>query len=375
LVALGQGWALILIRSKTFIYTVLVAMLSSISHGQIRDVRYNFDAKKVSSIKEPLGFFRTFADYFYLLEAENYNRQSFVSIHWPSSGWCMGDAHMENFGTQLLRTGKPVFAVNDWDDAGPCPVILDFFRLAVSAVIERPRLNLEPLLAAYGLGQKRRPYAVPSGVLSQLRKSQKQGLAPSKKAVSDGQFVRTNQTYELRAEEKLALRKVLNLWPGYRWVDGIRTIKRSGGSYGLTRYQVLLMSLRNSESLLHLEFKEQTSPATLPVLRGEKVPSVAEKNSISLKMVQGNQASEFYGVFTILKKAMLLRPRFAGNDSWDSKEVNMRDFTEVVAYEAYLLGRQRADSELPSSDLASLKEDVRQMADFILKKYTQVVRP
>jgi hypothetical protein len=352
-----------------------IVFVSSIALSQIREVPYEFEPAKVSSVRSSLDFFRTFVDYFYLLEKENFEAQPFVNSQWAASGWCMGDAHLENFGTQLLRTGRAIFAVNDWDDAAPCPVILDFFRLAVSAVLVHPRMNLELLQEAYLRGAKGGSYPLPAMIAAMVKKSEKQGFEPSDKVVRNGRFVRSKESFELRPEERAAIKNILMQWPRYRWVDGIRKTKMSGGSFGLLRYELLLEDSQSSNRRIHLELKEQAKPATLAVLRGGQIPNATERNLRSLQIVQGDKASEFYGVYVVLKKTMLLRPRFAGNDSWKSQAANVQDFNAVVAYEAYLLGKQRAQIPVLAWNNSQYQQDVRRFADFISKKYMQVVRP
>jgi hypothetical protein len=46
---------------------------------------------------------------------------------------CVGDAHLENFGTWRDADGRPVWGVNDFDEAARLPFTTDLLRLAVSA--------------------------------------------------------------------------------------------------------------------------------------------------------------------------------------------------------------------------------------------------
>lgn len=358
------------------IAALLLCFHCTVSAAALKDVAYKFEPDKLATVHTPLAFFRSFAPYFYLLERENQQQQPFVRAHWNRSGWCFGDAHLENFGTLLLASGKSIFTVNDWDDAGPCPVILDLFRLAVSAALENPDFDVEPLYQAYQRGLRRQADGAPTLIRELRKKSEEAGMEPLPHLIRNGKFVRSAQAQELTAAEKSEIRIILDQLDSFagldsEWVDGIQTSKENGGSFGLTRYQLLL---KNKNKFLHLELKEQTTPAIYPVLRGPRLPTVQEKIDNCLNLTQGSQHSKFYGVARVAGKTMLLRPRFAGNRSLNVAEVSSKDFASLVVYEANTLGLLQSASAAPalnlgSRDLSLFQGEARELAIFIKKKF------
>lgn len=56
---------------------------------------------------------------------------------------CVGDAHVENFGTWHDGDGRLVWGVNDFDEASVMPYTLDLVRLLVSATLATSELKLE----------------------------------------------------------------------------------------------------------------------------------------------------------------------------------------------------------------------------------------
>lgn len=60
---------------------------------------------------------------------------------------CVGDTHVENFGTWRDADGRLVWGVNDFDEAAPMPYAYDLVRLAASATLA-PDLVIRPADAA-----------------------------------------------------------------------------------------------------------------------------------------------------------------------------------------------------------------------------------
>jgi hypothetical protein len=51
---------------------------------------------------------------------------------------CIGDIHLENFGTWRDVDGRLIWGVNDFDEAAKMPYVLDLVRLATSAALAQP---------------------------------------------------------------------------------------------------------------------------------------------------------------------------------------------------------------------------------------------
>ncbi|MBS2023912.1 MAG: DUF2252 family protein [Deltaproteobacteria bacterium] len=82
-----------------------------------------FDARWTAAHTDALSFFRAFAPAYHLDLAQ------VKAAHVPGGeDLCLGDAHPENFGFQDLGSGDTIFAPNDFDDSGYCPVAFDALR-------------------------------------------------------------------------------------------------------------------------------------------------------------------------------------------------------------------------------------------------------
>ncbi|MCM2323884.1 MAG: DUF2252 domain-containing protein [Oligoflexia bacterium] len=302
--------------------------------ASIRDVSYVFDRDRVATAKDPFLFFRSFVDYFYLLAEANLPRLPAVQALWGPTVWCVGDAHAENFGILLLEDGSATFTHNDYDDSGPCPAILDLYRLAVSARLGDRHASLEDLTEGYLLGLRGEAMESPEVIQKMLKKAKKKGKAPDPDRLQGRRFVRDSASSEVSSAEAAQLQAALKDLGRLSLVDLIATSKRSGGSQGLLRYEVLLES---QGALLHLEFKEQVRPSITPVARGPLEPPGPRLRQ-AIRNAQGPGASRFYGLVTVNDKTMFLRPRFDGNSGISLDEQADSDNREILRYEAYRLG-------------------------------------
>src|SRR6266446_691873 len=163
----------------------------------LTDVPYDFDQGKLAAAEDSFHFLRSFVDYFYLLVKANMATFTIVPSTASMSGWCVGDAHPENFGVVLLQDGQPLFTMNDMDDAGPCPVVLDLLRLMVSSRLYDPDTKVDHMREAYTQGLRHMPYVVPSAVYDLLKKATKEGLAPETKKIKGHQLVRDQQASDV----------------------------------------------------------------------------------------------------------------------------------------------------------------------------------
>lgn len=317
----------------------------------LEDVKYDFPASKIEAAKNPYRLLRSVVDYFYLLANANQKNLPIVTSHLSTSAWCMGDAHQENFGFILLDNGKSIFTINDFDDAGPCPAILDLFRFMVSARLFDKDIQLTPLMDAYLAGLQLQDYKMPPELKKLNEKSLKDGRAPRASKVKDNRLVRDDASTEPTAAEQNEIKKSLAYLKPFlstepKILDIIATAKIGGGSGGLQRYEVLL---EDKKQLIHLEFKEQVMPAIYPVAT-EKLPSQLDRVMTTLANTQGANRSFYYNVVAVGGKTMLIRPRFDGNVGISlGKKANTED-KAIIRYEAYTLGviHARSIASIPS---------------------------
>lgn len=347
----------------------------------LQDVSYRFDPVKLQAAKDPFYFFRSFVDLFYLVYKANPSSFPLVKKLSTVQGWCAGDAHLENFGALLQQNRQPLFTINDMDDSGPCPIVLDLFRFLVSAQLADSDIKIEKALVAYVKGLQRKNIEVPSAIRGIFSKSESFGFNPSESKVKNGKFIRESGANEVTAAERQSLQAILKgyqgvLVPNPILLDVIKETKVGGGSGGLLRYQVLL---NNGGQVLHFEFKELVTPAIYSVATA--VPTAADRIKASLAVDQGVGASQFYRVVQLAGKDLLIRPRFAGNIGVSLNKLADSEEKEVVYFEAYTLGlvHLRAISDhsswikmLNAISVGDFIQEVKLMAGYFKKKYQEV---
>jgi hypothetical protein len=336
-----------------FLYALIYSPLTQ--SNEIVDVNYQFTSDKLKNVQNEFEFLKTFVDFFYLTLQANQQQLPTLNTLAENMGWCAGDAHPENFGVLLLKNKQAVFTVNDMDDSGPCPVALDLFRLMVSSNLYSADISLTEMIQAYSNGLENKSMKVPKLIQKMMDKSVQKGFDPNKNKIANNRFLRDSSVFEVSAEDKQQIEKVLNSYGPFLVsqpliLDLIVTSKQSGGSTGLLRYEVLVSVYK---SLFHLEFKEQTRPAIYPV--ATKTITVREKIDQMLQLTQGPQASDLYNVIDLNSRPMLIRPKFAGNKNLNLDELSTKDSPEIIIYESYILGK------IHSKSIASLKSYIQKL--------------
>src|SRR6185312_6876682 len=91
-----------LIMKLIFALTLLLSAPAAMAAGGLTDVPYNFDAVRMEAADSALTFTTSFAPYYYLLAKANRNTLASVKALESFSGWCVGDAHPQNFGAVML---------------------------------------------------------------------------------------------------------------------------------------------------------------------------------------------------------------------------------------------------------------------------------
>lgn len=337
-----SGWG-----SLVFFVSLLALLCGQSFAGtrSLKDPQYSFDTAKLTVAESPLKFMRSYVDYFYLLLMDNKN--SFLAVHELQSvqGWCVGDAHPENFGALLLQDSSSIFTMNDLDDGGPCPVGFDFLRLLVSANLAVKDISIESFRAAYLKGLRGESLPVPDAVNELLKKSAKKGQKSSAKKIKDNKIVRDSEMFEVSEQEKQSIASAMTglghlLAPRAKLLDVVASRKVGGGSGGLLRYEVLI---DKAGEKIHLELKEQVRPAIYPVLVGN-MPDVLQRISKGVEYTQGSGASKFYLGLNVAGREMLMRPLFSGNTGLEIDEFSAETARQIVYFEAFTLGQIHARS-------------------------------
>jgi hypothetical protein len=311
----------------------------STSSAPLRDVAYTFDLKKLNAAKDSFDFFRSFVDYFYLVAKAN---ESALSILQPPAktsfptAVCVGDAHLENFGFLLQKSGQTLFTSNDIDDSEVAPAVVELFRFLVSARIYDSSVSIDELLDAYTDGVSNIARRPPQVVDEMLAKSRSNSTAPSKNDVKNERFIQPSEARRLEVQELKDVSAEMQKLSG-RWkiVDTYAIKKISGGSGGMLRYEVLLKGTKGR--LLHIELKEETVSSLAPFVSS---PLTIESRILrALDATLDSSIDSHYRVVTIIGRQMLVRPRYSAHVGVNLDKNSRAENRELMTYEAFTLGK------------------------------------
>lgn len=358
-------------------FIIIVSISLSKAQGQtLQDVdNYNFKPSKVATSSDAFHFLRSFVDLFYLIYDLNDKQLSAIFQIEDQKGWCLGDAHPENFGVLLQNDGHPVFTANDIDDSGPCPLGLDLYRLMVSSQLYNKNTELSQIVLSYQKGLENKTYPPPVILQKMLSKSIENGFAPNPKKLRGNFFKREPEMREitdplLKKQFKQMIQRL-----GGVLLDVVATTKDGGGSANLLRYEILF---NFQGSLRHIELKEEITPSIYPVTKD--LPNPQTRLLKSLLITQGSNTSKLYGAITFNGKTMLMRPRFAGNIGVKLDNATPSENEAVIDYEAYTLGQIHIRSlQNPSQWLQKVhaitpvqwEKDVRCMTNYFENKFQE----
>lgn len=355
---------------RAFLIAVLIGSCSwAGAQTPIRDIRYHFDQEKVHAASDVYEFTTSFAEYFYALLNHNRGNLSTVADLQSEEAWCAGDAHPKNFGALILSDGDSVFTLNDMDDAGPCPVVMDLLRFLLTAQLAEAKVRPEELVANYLDGVSGAPASIPKAVNALLQQSRNAGTPPTPEDLekSGMRLKRTGKSREVTGGEGSELRLLMQtLVPDHQVLDIYAKEKIGGGSNGVLRFEILL---QGPSALLHLELKGQPGPA-IQVVAPSPVPEQSERIRRTIELEMGAKASPLYRVVKVGGQDMLLRPRFNGNIG---VKLSAGDKKVWLKHEAFQLGYFHSQTlkspgrwvsavrqESWSADVQSLKSHFRQ---------------
>jgi hypothetical protein len=274
-----------------------------------------------------------------LIQANKTQLQSLNQVG-EVSGLCVGDAHAENFGFLIQKDGQTLFAMNDMDDSGPCPVIADVIRLMVSSSLYDNKIDLNQLWKSYRHGLEGKNNDMPKVLSDMAKKSVKDGTMPSGSKVSENKIVRDNLMTELTPDQINEIHSAIamslkNALPNNaQIIDAVQTSKVGGGSGGLTRIEVLYSV---SGELLQLELKEEVTPSIYPIATSY-IPELPTRIQQTIAAEMGPLANSLYSTTRLFGKSMLIRPRFHGNIGVTLNKESLQDNESIIYFEAYTLG-------------------------------------
>ena len=298
--------------------------------------------ERARNLSSSFKFLRSFVPYYYSLVSKNQPAlPSSLNQTLNETGWCFGDAHPENFGALLQSSGKSVFSINDVDDAGPCPLVLDLLRFVVASRLASPQIDLKDLLNHYNDGLDGKDEHLSRGSQGLIDDSQNGGTKISKKLLSpDGQsLVRGEGFQSLAAKDFTELKSLfIKIRGGQSQVlDAMWMLRMEGGSGGLRSFVVLLNSLGDDLKYPQVvELKEIRRPGIFPVASGS-IPVDSPRYMATLKLTQNNPAAT-YQVVTFLKKSFWVRPKWKGAQGVSLADLPADSLDAVIKDEAGVLG-------------------------------------
>jgi len=235
---------------------------------------------KLEATESPFFFLRTFVPFYYSVFAEK-ETLPFIAKLKPFTGWCAGDAHLENFGTSIMNDKEtPVFSINDFDDAGHTYLVADAIRFFTSALLgidDIDDASMELIVNRYFDGLKEEKVVYNSETVNAaLDKSVKNGFKVKEnvmdkdenKLSTKGSASRIKKGKKLFDKLENTLKEIYG--KGVDLVDVVEEVRVQGGSGGLTRYLTLITDKKYSEKkgkYIAIEFKEETKPGVWPLVK------------------------------------------------------------------------------------------------------------
>lgn len=160
---------------------------------------------------------------------------------------CVGDIHLENYGTWRDDEGRLVWGINDFDEAGELPFTSDLVRLAASALLEdskqrgkqkRPGLSGKAAVAAIAAGYKQGLGGQPEPFVLEDHYPTLRNLAivKGKDAVREWQKIRQDGEVKARSLDPSLHDLLLTCLPSGTAKVHIYWRRAGLGSLGLPRY-------------------------------------------------------------------------------------------------------------------------------------------
>lgn len=295
---------------------------------------------KLAGVTNSFFFLRTFVPLYYKL-MKDFPAPEFEAVGLDKiSALCVGDAHPENFGVLLSDAGAPIFTVNDIDDGGPCPAVMDMLRFLVAVHLYDPNQNLSDLVDSYQSSLNGNQVQF-SNVVAQMLMDAKGKLGPSGKIQAGPKIERRKGMDDVEDSERKAIQEVVTQVYGVnaRVLDAVTLKKASGGSGGMLRFRTLVALKTGLIQLI--EFKEIQQPGIFPVATAPLGDPAVRLTSL-IAMEQGDNASKLYSVNFLQGRQMLLRPRRIGNLGVQLDDIKSSDLPNVFSDEISVLGRIHA---------------------------------
>lgn len=311
---------------------------------------------RLQNAKNKHKFMRGFIPYYY---QEAYEARKIIPVHKKlhgTTGQIVGDAHVENFGFMINNDGKPILALNDFDDVADAPLYLDVMRLSQSASYIED-IKQAKLIAAYKKGLQNSDYKF-SGYIEKLKDKSKAGGVTSKadytKTENGLRF--TEKDLPISESEIAEVTKILKekFGAGFRLHDSYKTMKASGGSAYGNRFHVLA----EFDNKIHfIELKEIFDSGV--VGKFAKVVTNEERILSARNTFLGDNFDNKLDVVKVDKTSFQLRFKSEGNKSIDFAKVDEKEVHKVIEDEFFVLGQlHRKSLNNSTKDVKSYVKDL-----------------
>jgi hypothetical protein len=323
-----------------------------------------FEERWNNSLESPLTFFRSHVRAYYDITKDIVLP---ISITAP----CLGDAHVANFGFVEGKDNQARFLYNDLDDSGICPVALDALRYFTSLRLRENQNLIANKISLYTNILNNHAEAIK---IEQRFEPNFQELRAKilNKFTANGKIIRkagilesTNPTIygeisefvvaALASEKQVATVRDVVLASG-----------RGGGSFGLTRYWVLVNS--NQEDIV--EVKEAVEPAT--ALGGWGTIPGDRLETLKQIFWGGDEAARIYRQGNALQKSFLVRSRVKA--SLEPEEYDLGDRETIYNAQVSLMAQAHKKSLTKASaeSIKALKTWLNSMSQELSTLYVNV---
>jgi hypothetical protein len=295
---------------------------------------------RVDHAKDTHKFIRGFIPYYYDVA---WDLRKELPVHKKmknTTGHVVGDAHVENFGFMINNDGKPLLALNDFDDVAEAPLYLDVLRLSQSASY-MDDVKQAKVLAAYKKGLTEAPYEF-SNFINKLKEKAIAGGINCKAeyaSTKDGlKFtVKGEPNFVTSQSEMKNIEKVLKdkFGPKALMHDSYKTMKESGGSAYGSRFHILA----EFDGNVHfIEFKEVFESGVVSQF-AKTVPN-DQRILTSRNVFLGNNFDQKLDVIKVEDKMYQLRFKSEGNKSIDFGKIkDKKEIHKVIEDEFFVLGQ------------------------------------
>lgn len=302
---------------------------------------------RYKTVADEFHFLRSFVPYYYQLVKTQPGLTLSLAPLAKFNGWCVGDAHLENFGAVLQPSGNAIFTINDMDDAGPCPLSADALRFFTGVYLWRPDADVGEAVDAYlaGLKNGRGDLSKPVSDLIQNAEDGGQKVPKKFRGETDLRLARQDGYSPVPPADLEDLTEVLEktFGPRVKVYDALlEDMRWNGGSGGLRRYVALVSSAEVSQPGV-IEIKEVREPGIFPLAAG-KIPSPATRFQRTLEMEQGSKVLNWYGSVGLKGASYIVRPKIDGNVGVSIDDFKEDELEKIVLDEARTLGALHSDS-------------------------------